>query len=115
MPTLQIAALDLSRFAGAGFWTAPAEAFRNFAHWSAPVAVTALWQGAVVAAGLALCLRFAPRVAAAHRFAAWAAGFSALVALPFVPAFSRVFAAVRPSATGVGSASLPHTAHPLLA
>jgi beta-lactamase regulating signal transducer with metallopeptidase domain len=91
----------------------------RFAHTVAPVAVTALWQGAVVAAGLALCLRLAPRVAAAHRFAAWAAGFSVLVALPFVPALARLIAANPES--NIGAASLPSSpahvllAHPLLA
>ncbi|HUB52134.1 MAG TPA: M56 family metallopeptidase [Terracidiphilus sp.] len=87
--------------------------FWSFTHWAGPVAVTALWQGAVVAAGLALCLRFAPRVAASHRFAAWAAGFCALVALPFVPAFSQLLA-LSGSANGNASASLPQTAHPFL-
>lgn len=114
MLTLPMAALIspnlvLSNFDAAGLWTVFADAFSRFAHKAAPLAVTALWQGAVVAAGLALCMRLAPRAAAAHRFAAWAAGFSVLVALPFVPALSHLVAA------GAGSnievASLPSTAH----
>lgn len=103
------------------------DAVRNaayqLAHAAAPVAVSALWQGAVVAAGLALCLRFAPRVGAAHRFVAWAAGFAALVALPFVPAagqlFSRLLAPAMGSSFGANSlpspAAEPWLAHPLLA
>jgi beta-lactamase regulating signal transducer with metallopeptidase domain len=98
------------------------EALRNFAsgfaHAAAPVAVTALWQGAVVAAGLALCLRLAPRVTAAHRFAAWAAGFSVLVALPFVPALTQFVTSAADS--NIEAASLPSPAahawlaHPLI-
>ncbi len=60
--------------------------FGAFSQVSAPAAVAALWQGIAVAATLALCLRLAPRVSAAHRFAAWAAGFAAVVCLPFLPA-----------------------------
>ena len=59
-------------------------AFRAFSQVAAPMVATALWQGLVVAAGLAICLRLAPRMPAAHRFTVWAAGFVALVALPFV-------------------------------
>jgi beta-lactamase regulating signal transducer with metallopeptidase domain len=75
----------------------------RFAHAAAPIAVTAAWQGAVVAAGLALCLQLAPRVGAAHRFAAWAAGFSVLVALPFVPALSRLLSRLMAASAGAGS------------
>ncbi len=110
-------ALLLSHFEDVRLWGASADAFRSFAHAAAPVAVTALWQGAVVAAGLALCLRIAPRVAAAHRFAAWAAGFSVLAALPFVPALSRLISLNTES--NIGAAQLPSPAahawiaHPL--
>jgi len=91
----------------------------RFAHAAAPIAVTALWQGAVVAAGLALCLRIAPRVAAAHRFAAWAAGFGVLVALPFAPLVARLIGGG--AGPEIGTTQLPFpvghglAAHPLLA
>lgn len=49
-----------------------------------PIAATALWQGAAIALGLALCLRLTPRVSANVRFVVWTAGFAALVALPFL-------------------------------
>ena len=71
-------------------WAMPAAsnalsaAFRAFSQVAAPMVATALWQGLVVAAGLAICLRLAPHMPAAHRFTVWAAGFAALVALPFV-------------------------------
>jgi beta-lactamase regulating signal transducer with metallopeptidase domain len=98
------------------FW-APVDAFRNYAHLAAPLAVTALWQGAIVAAGLAIALRFAQRASAAHRFATWAAGFGVLVALPFAPAIAHTFSGrLWTSGVGtVGTAALPVTAHPLIA
>lgn len=60
-------------------------AFAQFAQAAAPVALAAVWQGAVVALGLFLSLRLAPRVTAAHRFVAWTAGFAVVAALPFLP------------------------------
>ena len=59
---------------------------RAFADAAGPLAISALWQGAALALALALCLRLTPRIAAADRFRVWAAGFAALVALPFLPA-----------------------------
>ncbi len=61
------------------------------AHGAAPVAVAALWQSAAIAIVLGLCLRFAPRLnlAAAERFALWAAAFAAVAVLPFLPALMR--------------------------
>ena len=60
-------------------------AFRTFSQAAAPMAVTALWQSAVLACGLAVCLRLAPRTSATHRFGVWAAGFAVVMALPFLP------------------------------
>jgi len=78
--------------------------------WSQPLAlaaVTAVWQGALIAAGLALCLRFAPATSAAQRFLLWSAGFAVLIALsvwPFLqhrPGGSAPLVAVAPpTATG---------------
>ena len=56
----------------------------GFAQAAAPVAVAALWQGAAIAAILAVCLRLAPRVSASHRFFVWAAGFAVVACLPFL-------------------------------
>jgi len=61
--------------------------------------VTAIWQGALVAACLELALRLAPRTAAAHRFAIWAAGFAVLVALPCLPMLTHATVAVAASST----------------
>src|ERR1700751_6059876 len=66
------------------------ESFKTFAASAAPVAVAALWQGLVLASGLAICLRFAPRVSAAHRFILWATGFGVLASLPLLPQLSSV-------------------------
>jgi beta-lactamase regulating signal transducer with metallopeptidase domain len=69
--------------------SALASLFESFAHAAAPTAVTSMWQGLAVAGSLALCLKFAPRISAAHRFALWTTAFVSMVALPFVP---QVFA-----------------------
>ncbi|HTJ29897.1 MAG TPA: M56 family metallopeptidase [Acidobacteriaceae bacterium] len=58
----------------------------EFSRSAASVLLTALWQGLMIAAFLGLCLRFAPRISAALRFVVLAAGFAAIVALPFLPA-----------------------------
>jgi beta-lactamase regulating signal transducer with metallopeptidase domain len=76
-------------------WTMPAAsdalsaAFRAFSQVAAPLVVTAFWQGLVVASALAISLRLVPRIPAAQRFTVWAAGFAALVALPFAPLLSH--------------------------
>jgi beta-lactamase regulating signal transducer with metallopeptidase domain len=59
--------------------------FNSFAQAAGPVAITGLWQGLAIASALALCLKWAPRISAAHRFMLWSAGFVALAALPLVP------------------------------
>ena len=61
---------------------------------AAELAVSQLWQGMAVAAGLALSLRLAPRTRASHRFALWMAAFVLVAALPLVPWF---MAALRPN------------------
>jgi len=67
--------------------------FPAFAQAAAPAAVAALWQGAAIAVAMVLCLRFAPRISAAHRFALWAAGFAVVVGLPLLPMFTHSSAA----------------------
>lgn len=78
---------------------------RALSHVAAPVAVTALWQGLVVACALAIAFRLAPRIAATQRFAAWAAGFIAVAALPFVPLLWHADGAQ------VGGATMTATTH----
>jgi len=82
-------------------------AFAQFARAASPVALDAIWQGAAVAIVLFTSLRLAPRVGAAHRFTAWAAGFSAIAALPFLPYVAQWFSSgspVVPSAPAAASA-----------
>jgi beta-lactamase regulating signal transducer with metallopeptidase domain len=79
-----------------------ADAFR-FAQAAAPIAINALWQGAAVAAALSICLRFAPRVSSAHRFAAWAAGFAVVAGLPLLPLISHLSAQLMAHLTSASS------------
>jgi Zn-dependent protease with chaperone function len=80
--------------------------FREFAQMAAPAAVAAVWQGMVLAVGLAVSLRFMPRLSPADRFRVWAAGLLALAMLPFLPWLSSlgIGTSVVP---GVGAAAAP--------
>jgi beta-lactamase regulating signal transducer with metallopeptidase domain len=79
-------------------------AFAQLARAASPVAVAAMWQGAAVVLGLFLSLRLAPRVSAAHRFAAWAVGFAAVAALSFLPAMIHLYVgAVAPASTAASA------------
>lgn len=103
MPHIAIADF-ISWLTASGFWGP--SALGAFAQIAAPVTVAALWQGALVAAGLAVCLRFAPRISAAHRFGAWVSAFSVLVALEIVP-FLGHFASEATAEFTSGSSPLP--------
>jgi hypothetical protein len=50
--------------------------------------VSGLWQGVVLAAGVALCLRLVPKTTAAVRFAIWTAVFAILAVLPLAHAYT---------------------------
>jgi beta-lactamase regulating signal transducer with metallopeptidase domain len=50
--------------------------------------VSGLWEGVVLAAGVAICLRLVPRTTAAVRFAIWTAVFAVLAVLPLVHGYS---------------------------
>jgi hypothetical protein len=50
--------------------------------------VSGLWQGMVLAAGVALCLRLVPRITAAVRFAIWTTVFVVLAVLPLLHAYT---------------------------
>ena len=101
--------MGLSEFAG----IAPtlAAVFHSFAHWAAPAAIDALWQGAAVAAGLAICLRLMPRVSASHRFAAWMAGFGVAAGLPTLPFLVRLAAGFAGVGAEKGSPEVGGAAH----
>ncbi|MGB6194052.1 MAG: M56 family metallopeptidase [Terracidiphilus sp.] len=69
------------------------DGMQSIASAAAPMAVTALWQGAAIALGLALCLRWTPRSSAHLRFLLWSVGFATLLALPFLHGISSGHAA----------------------
>ena len=73
---------------------------------AASAALTALWQGALLVCGLALCLRLAPRTSAAHRFALWSAAFITLVSLPVLALVSSSYSAVVGGAAQVAPAAV---------
>jgi hypothetical protein len=58
--------------------------------------VSGLWQGMVLAAGVALCLRLVPRTTAAVRFAIWTAVFAVLAVLPLLHAYTLRTGGVMP-------------------
>jgi len=76
-----------------------ADGWQGLARAAGELAVSQLWQGAAVAAGLVACLAFAPRTHASHRFALWLGAFVALAALPLLPWALAAFASV-PVVTG---------------
>jgi len=81
--------------------------FNPVADRAADIAVTALWQGALICGMLAICMRVAPRVSAAYRFAVWGAAFAVLVCLSvlsFVPQFSAGAAHAVATHTALSSA-----------
>jgi beta-lactamase regulating signal transducer with metallopeptidase domain len=80
-------------------FTALSSLFESFARTAAPVVITSLWQGLAVAGSLALCLKFAPRISAGHRFTLWASAFAAILALPLVPEFFAHFESTAGSST----------------
>jgi bla regulator protein blaR1 len=83
--------------------------FSGFSGHAAAIAVDALWQGALIAGMLALCMRFAPRVSAAHRFAVWSSAFVVLVGLSLIPLMPE-FSVGAANAISVGAAE--HVARP---
>jgi len=89
-------------------WLPMSAVCQSWSQQLASVAVTALWQGAFVAFGMAVCLRFAPTTSAAHRFLLWSGGFVVLVALSVWPFFpTRSDGAVHLPATALSAAAGP--------
>jgi len=66
--------------------------------------ITAIWQGAIVAACLAISMKLASRLSAGLRFTLWIAGFLAVAGLPFLPPILRIFSHPAVS-TGTGTAA----------
>ncbi len=84
-----------------------ASGFRSFAQTAAPAAVTALWQGILVAAALVLGLRLAPRISAAHRFVMLGIGYAALTGLQILPFIAHLIS----SASAVASTAVSSSPH----
>jgi beta-lactamase regulating signal transducer with metallopeptidase domain len=61
---------------------------------AAAVAVATIWQGALIACGLAIFLRLAPHTTAANRFVAWSAAFITLVSLPLISLIPNISASL---------------------
>lgn len=72
---------------------------------AAVASMTGLWQGAAVAAGLALCLRLVPRTRAAERHGLWLAAFALAAALPLWPMLAVQRAATTVQAAGAARAA----------
>ncbi len=85
-----------------------ASGFAAFAQAAAPLAVAALWQGAVLAVVLGLGLAAAQRarmsLAAAQRFLLWTGVFLLVIALPLLPLLAPCLASVPAPANAVSFA-----------
>ncbi len=106
----------LSTGLGAGT-AARSPVFEVWAQSAASILISSLWQGTLLACGLALCLKLAPAMPARLRYGIWAAGFSVLVGLPFLPALIQrltpaVFSPAPVPSLGLAAAA---ASHPLLA
>jgi len=66
-------------------WTLVRAAWQAHSQTVAETFVASLWQSAAIGCGLAACIKFAPRISAAHRFVLWASGFVLAACLPFLP------------------------------
>lgn len=62
----------------------PVHVIEGFSGVAAHAFVSGIWQGVVLAAGVALCLRLVPKTTAAVRFLLWSAVFLVLAVLPFL-------------------------------
>ena len=78
----------------------------------ATVFVSSLWQGMLIACAVSLCMKLSPRVSAASRFAAWAAGFLITACLPALPLIAHWSSRPNHEAASVGLAG--SAIHPLL-
>jgi BlaR1 peptidase M56 len=60
----------------------------SFSQLAAAAFVASLWQGVLLSAAVAVCLRLIPKMSAATRFAVWSAVFVVIMLLPFVHAYA---------------------------
>jgi beta-lactamase regulating signal transducer with metallopeptidase domain len=69
--------------------------------------ISSIWQGAILAAMIWICLKFAPRTSAGVRFNIWAAVFAAIGALPVLSIFIA-------NAGAVGAMTPTHASGPMI-
>lgn len=103
-PTLFTTAFLIASHANG--WGALLVAGRELSQQAAAMAIASAWQGLLIAFGLALCLRVAPRTSAEYRFTLWAAAFVSIASLPLLKSVAGMwtnsgagFAAATPTAT----------------
>ena len=65
--------------------------------------VSGVWQGLVLAAGVALCLRLMPRTTAAMRFTVWTGAFGVLALLPLLGAWLHAYSGSATAGAGRGA------------
>jgi hypothetical protein len=82
-------------------------AWGEFSLSAAGVLVTSVWQGAIIAGAIAICLKLAPRISAAHRFAVWTAGFVTAMFLMLLPLVMHFWPGAGPGAADTGWAEAP--------
>ncbi len=102
-------AVDTVRFSFPVAFGSLASAGRMFSEQAAGLAAAGVWQGALIACGLALCLRLVPRTSARHRFAVWAAAFVTIFGLPLIAALVEI-----PTALGAAHAGAEASVRPWL-
>lgn len=78
------------------------QSIEGLSQFAAAAFVSSLWQGVLLAAVVALGLRFAPKMTAAVRFAVWSAVFVVILLLPFIQAWvSRSHSGIASSGAGI--------------
>src|SRR5579862_385086 len=77
------------------------QSIESVAQLAAAAFVSSLWQGVLLAAAVAVCLRLMPKMTAAVRFAIWSAVFAVIMVLPFVQAWMSRAHAGTSSSTGI--------------
>jgi len=70
------------------------ESLQMIAQIASTALIASIWQGALLAAIVWLCLKLAPRASAGVRFSIWSAVFAVTVALPFLSIFAGHASAV---------------------